>query len=331
MVNSLRPAAVALAVLLAAAAPGCHGGHSSWDTSLGPFLTIVDVSPTSITLSWSNELWPDAVLIEVHRYEEFDKKFRVVASLPPGTTLYADPTLDPELGYTYRLYAYFEKGPKKDSVDLSVTSEDREDEAPVAAHAAPDFGEAPWLGKVEAPRLAPDGESLAFVSDGLVRVLSLATGETRPAAAALPSSQTGAVFAPDGESLVVAAAGGLWRVPRAGGPAVPLIAGGHDPDLSPDGRLLAFAAPEGVVVLDLGTGERRLVAAAPARAPRFSPDGGRLAYLDGAGVRIADLAGGDRPAGAGAAGTLPLVFSPDGRSLAFLSLSGRVAVVPVPR
>ncbi|HEX7672034.1 MAG TPA: S9 family peptidase [Polyangiaceae bacterium] len=111
-----------------------------------------------------------------------------------------------------------------------------------------------------------------------------------------------------------------------------------DPQVSPDGRQVAFVR----TTTDLALGKRNadvwIVAAdgsAPPRpltrgektdnAPRFSPDGKTLAFVSNRGgtpqVYLLDLSGGeprkltDLPAGV----QDPLVFSPDGKKLAFVS------------
>jgi Tol biopolymer transport system component len=96
---------------------------------------------------------------------------------------------------------------------------------------------------------------------------------------------------------------------------------------SPDGRRLAYAAGEivaKVVLLDVATGSRRLVASPRAQqgggAPAFSP-AGLLAVLDYSGVRLGGPAGRIGLRGFVAHG---LEWSPDGRSLALALLGGDV-------
>jgi Tol biopolymer transport system component len=62
----------------------------------------------------------------------------------------------------------------------------------------------------------------------------------------------------------------------------------YRPAPSPDGGHVAFVTTRGsfpldhLAILDLATGERRALDAAPVGGPMWSPDGGRLLYLDGA-------------------------------------------------
>ncbi len=60
-----------------------------------------------------------------------------------------------------------------------------------------------------------------------------------------------------------------------------------DPDISPDGRRIAFAAPTGLFEVDVRTRRLRRLVTAPKRLglrwPRYSPDGRSLAYAHGLG------------------------------------------------
>lgn len=118
---------------------------------------------------------------------------------------------------------------------------------------------------------------------------------------------------PDGSAAIVSVTrpdpasdeyvGHLWRVPLDGATAPrPLTRGHRDtaPDVSPDGRWVAFcrAEPKGkpqVYVVETSVGEPVRLTDAPlgASSPRFSPDGRTIAYL----ARVPDdgryVAGGD--------------------------------------
>jgi Tol biopolymer transport system component len=122
----------------------------------------------------------------------------------------------------------------------------------------------------------------------------------------LTSGPSGAAWSPDGAELVYSMQGTLWRQRVDGTEARQLTDGpdyAYQPDWSPDGRYVVFAAYTGRAVdlrlLDL---ERGTVASLVANGavnvePRWSPDGRRLAFVSTAyegrfHVFLADVAGG---------------------------------------
>jgi imidazolonepropionase-like amidohydrolase/Tol biopolymer transport system component len=145
-------------------------------------------------------------------------------------------------------------------------------------------------------------------------------------------------LAPDGQSLVMDLLGQLWRVPIAGGEAVPLTdaaadgAEDIDPAFSPDGRWILFQGdrPGGRAVWRMpatgGLPEAVTAAVISYRLramPAWSPDGSRIAYVDGDSIRIRRLEGGAETALTAAGVTQPApaspAWSPDGAALAFVA------------
>jgi WD40 repeat protein len=122
----------------------------------------------------------------------------------------------------------------------------------------------------------------------------------------------------------------LWRAPSAGGWPLQLTESGavSEPQLSPDGKSLVYAADAGggkadLFLLPAAGGAPRNLTRSPAAesAPRLSPDGRRLAYLsDAPGARQLFLlelaAGASRALTAGAPVSGAPAWSPDGRRLA---------------
>ncbi len=146
-------------------------------------------------------------------------------------------------------------------------------------------------GDYRAPRLSPDGARIAVsrTEEGEtdLRLVDLATGVERDAAAERDVEEAFGCFSPDGRSLA-------WLATRAGRSDVVVLplAGGEPRTLktestlkaglawSPDGTKLAYAARAGAggwaaKVLEAdGSAER--TAAAGAQAPSWSPDGSML-------------------------------------------------------
>ena len=117
----------------------------------------------------------------------------------------------------------------------------------------------------------------------------------------------------------------------------------HQPTLSPDGRLIAYASDRaGDTRLDIwvqqltsGASPLRLTSDASDESfPRFSPDGSHIAFIsqkNGGGVYIVPTLGGEQRLVVSGQFEQP-VFSPDGRSLAvgpFATESQNAFVVPV--
>jgi len=153
----------------------------------------------------------------------------------------------------------------------------------------------------------------------------------------LTSGSLGEVYSrytPDGQSVLYHSWGPprrIWRIPRAGGPAVALTPADLDAtfgDISPDGGTLAFVVTEErererVFTIPLGGGNPRLLTKSPASLPRWSPDGKWIAFAsdhayDG-GISIVRPDGTDERR-LTQTGGWP-VWWPDGKRIAYLILA----------
>jgi Tol biopolymer transport system component len=176
-------------------------------------------------------------------------------------------------------------------------------------------------GSAMRPALSPDGKRLVYAvrlgGETGLRLRDLDGGADRPlilpvqhdVQEALPSRDLMPryAFTPDGAALLANFGGKIARVDLATGAARTLPFFAHvarpigptlrldlkedtgpvrarliqDPDISPDGRRLAFSALGRVYVMDLPGGRPRALAAgqAPQFMPSWSPDGGSIVYV----------------------------------------------------
>ena len=206
------------------------------------------------------------------------------------------------------------------------------------------------------PRWSPDGERVSYLHtrNGEGRVLVLpSNGGLEVQITTDPSAQPGGSYAggfydwsPDGRSIVYLARDGkLWIVPSQGGRSRRLAMGDADrqraPAWSPDGRWVAYVSDtsdESVIAVAEASPThggsawpRRLSGKADfVQDPAWSPDSRYLAWQewdvpnmpwDGSRIVLAEVATGERRivAGGDDVATSQPRFSPDGRSLAFLS------------
>jgi Tol biopolymer transport system component len=168
---------------------------------------------------------------------------------------------------------------------------------------------------VSSPAWSRDGNRIAFVVDGRVKAIALATGAVTDLAAGTDPgwTPTGDVAFRRGQELLA--------VPAGGGAERTL---GHLPDAdtralvwSPDGWI-ARVVPGGDVRIDAldGAGEDTIGGGAEGR-PDWSPDGELLAYPAASGrIRVVSLDGDEVDATFGSADVSP-AWSPDGEEILF--------------
>ncbi|UCD25489.1 MAG: serine/threonine-protein kinase, partial [Gemmatimonadota bacterium] len=143
-----------------------------------------------------------------------------------------------------------------------------------------------------APAFSPDGTEIAFSRnevDGSWHIWIVGVdgqGIRRLTSGSPP--QMYPRFTPDGEWVVYLAwstPGRVWRVPRRGGPPVPMTPEGEDAgyaDISPDQTQIAYVRAEGgtthIYIAPLDGGEARQLTDSPGTLPRWSPDGQWIAF-----------------------------------------------------
>jgi dipeptidyl aminopeptidase/acylaminoacyl peptidase len=190
------------------------------------------------------------------------------------------------------------------------------------------------------PVWSPDGRFIAaFQGDGI----AVATRDGRVVRRVRTVGSTAYLtWSPDGKRFAYVAqhcedplghedpsCGTLWVVRvdgagqrRASGEqAVALVESFERPyTWSPDGRRIAFAGFEGLVVSHVLTGRRHLLGptARIEAVPDWSPDGTRLLYTRGDALVTSRPDGRDRRVVRGAGGTLLAAWSPDGSRIAYV-------------
>ena len=133
---------------------------------------------------------------------------------------------------------------------------------------------------------------------------------------------------PNPRSLPVEPVSQIWLVDTTQASTPRLLGIGHSPQFSPDDKRLVWSAEQGVMSASLGAGgslgPAELILPGPVSRLRFSPTGDRILYERYDNIEIFDLTSGafwgvERPA---MAKDDRAVWSPDGRQVAFIRLTG---------
>jgi ABC-type nickel/cobalt efflux system permease component RcnA/Tol biopolymer transport system component len=146
--------------------------------------------------------------------------------------------------------------------------------------------------------LSADGSRLVYIAqtDNLqtqVWMMDLESGENKMMLDCGEASCGQPVWSPDGSRVVfeymsmeASNATGLptlWWLDITTGKSQPLFQEnlpGGNPRFSPDGKWLSYAAPEGVKLYNLETGESRVIQSTLGTAANWSPDGTKVLYRD---------------------------------------------------
>jgi Tol biopolymer transport system component len=202
------------------------------------------------------------------------------------------------------------------------------------------------------PVWSPDGAAIFFSSfrggaTNLWRVHVNPRGGSAagaPEPVTTPSAYAGFIsFSRDGSSMAYVDQSFARNFSRRGWESTvesgtPVTSGAHvyrQPDLSPDGRRLAFASDSLIFLMDVDTGDvRRLTDSHVSRGPRWSPDGRRIAFYStrsGANqIWAIDPDGGgleQLTAVSNTKGVYYPVWSPDGMRMTATSLEGLTMTV----
>ncbi len=195
-----------------------------------------------------------------------------------------------------------------------------------------------FSGSHRQPTFAPDGRSIAFISDTAggshVWVLDLADQAPRQLTSG-NNWDSRPRWSPDGTAIIFMRRGSIWSVDSAGSEAREILSHAYNPNWSRDGRRIVFERRYGVWIANADGGEQIRVSGVPRkelplapRWPAFSPKGDEIVYLDADATPFADLwrvpvAGGTptQLTFAPAFSSAP-VWSPDGRYILYSSLRG---------
>jgi Tol biopolymer transport system component/tRNA A-37 threonylcarbamoyl transferase component Bud32 len=188
------------------------------------------------------------------------------------------------------------------------------------------------------PAISPDGEKIAYASNESgnldIYVIDSGGGNSQSITKE-PSEEYAPAWFPDGRSIAfVSNRSGrddVWKVGQFGGSPTLLIVDATDPDISPDGRRIAFSRPSSggdlrICVAPLGEPDSVKVLTGDNdglwehRDPAWSPDGSHICYSAQHNLWVVPSEGGRvrRLTTEGAVESEP-VWSPDGRHVYFSS------------
>lgn len=127
---------------------------------------------------------------------------------------------------------------------------------------------------------SPDGKRLVYTDGSGLFVIAVSGGKPRLLVAGDDLAQPD--WSPDTEKIVLVrgqlrTGSELIQLVDTSTGALRTIAHGFDPDISPDGRTVAYAKPDGVYVVAM-SGERPRLVVQNAAHPEWSPDGRYIAF-----------------------------------------------------
>jgi serine/threonine protein kinase len=198
------------------------------------------------------------------------------------------------------------------------------------------------------PSLSPDGRSIIYASDlrGNTDIYLQRTGtkKTINLTEDSPGRDSEAVFSPDGARIAFRSSrngGGIFLMKETGESVKQLTNFGYNPTWAPDGKEIACAEDDVVILagrskfpshlwaINVETGQTRIISESDAIQPNWSPNGKRIVYTSGEpakrGIWTMRPDGSDaKPVRTNNSGDFGAVWSPDGKYLYFTSSRNRV-------
>jgi Tol biopolymer transport system component len=152
-------------------------------------------------------------------------------------------------------------------------------------------------GRESFPTLSPDGEYLAYSSNGDIHLKRVGGERLINLTEDSPANDYYPAFSPDGKSIAFRSergGGGIFLMGATGESVRRLTDLGFDPAWSPSGEEIAYATDNGdnprarggvsqIWAVNVASGQKRLIFEGDAVQPSWSPDGSRIAYWSSAG------------------------------------------------